>query len=111
MMARCLNPNAPDYVRYGGRGITVCDRWRTFANFLADMGVRPAGLTLDRVDNSGNYEPDNCRWATLLEQRHNRRSQRLRDQCHRGHAYTPENTLNLKGGKRRCRICKHWKNT
>lgn len=74
MRARCANPKDPGFGYYGGRGITVCDRWRgSFENFLADMGERPEGLTLDRVDNSGNYEPGNCRWATWSEQNLNRR--------------------------------------
>lgn len=74
MVARCTRPHAKDFPRYGGRGITVCERWRTFANFLADMGERPAGLTLDRKDGTGGYEPANCRWATPKEQARNRRN-------------------------------------
>jgi hypothetical protein len=73
MRSRCLNPNYDKYPFYGGRGITICERWNSFENFLADMGERPEGLTLDRRNNDGNYEPSNCRWATALEQRHNRR--------------------------------------
>ena len=72
MKSRCFNRNHKGYRAYGGMGITVCERWLVFANFLADMGERPAGMTLDRKDSGGNYEPDNCRWATRLEQSRNR---------------------------------------
>lgn len=72
MIARCRNPKATGYRYYGGRGITVCDSWRIFGNFLADMGERPPGRTLDRwPDREGNYEPGNCRWAGSIEQSRN----------------------------------------
>jgi hypothetical protein len=75
MVRRCYQPTHPNYRYYGGRGIAVCERWRTsFDTFVADMGLRPsAGHSLDRMNNDGNYEPSNCRWATKIEQMQNRR--------------------------------------
>jgi hypothetical protein len=76
MLDRCRRPGNSHYEDYGGRGISVCERWaNSFEAFYQDMGARPAGLTLERINNDGNYEPGNCKWATLVEQRANRRKQ------------------------------------
>ena len=77
MLSRCTNPKHPRWDDWGGRGITVCDRWRDFANFLADMGERPPGFTIERRDNERGYEPDNCFWTTVIEQNRNRRTTKL----------------------------------
>jgi hypothetical protein len=77
MRTRCNNPKATNYLSYGGRGIAVCTRWGSFENFLQDMGDRPVGMTLDRIDVNGNYEPQNCRWATKQQQAQNRRQCKL----------------------------------
>lgn len=74
MRKRCRNPRCADFKNYGGRGIRVCARWDSFDLFMADMGPCPVGLFIDRVDNDGNYEPNNCRWATRLEQNRNKRN-------------------------------------
>lgn len=94
MKNRCSNPKDRDYPSYGGRGITVCERWQDFATFLGDVGARPSpGMTLDRIDNNKGYEPTNVRWATAKDQARNRRNNvfiavggqtvRLTDECER----------------------------
>lgn len=81
MIHRCTNPNSPKYESYGARGIQVCERWtNSFDRFVEDMGYRPIGLSLDRINNDGNYEPSNCRWATPKVQSNNQRRRRPKPQ-------------------------------
>lgn len=102
MLRRCRDPKRSNYQFYGGRGITVCDRWSTFDSFLADMGTRPSDTTLDRINTDGNYEPGNCRWSTRSEQSKNKRKYHHKQtKCPAGHPY--EGTRS--NGHRRCLIC------
>lgn len=104
MIGRCTRSSRPDFHHYGGRGITVCDAWRKFENFLADMGQKPhPSLTLDRIDVNGNYEPGNCRWATWSEQGANRRAVEV---CKRGHLMEGDNVRIDKSNERIQRSCR-----
>jgi hypothetical protein len=105
MKSRCLNQNSDAYPDYGGRGIAIHGPWiKSFEAFLAYMGPRPgAAYSIDRIDNDGNYEPGNVRWATRSQQNAN---QRKRDKCKKGHFYDEQNTYITPAGSRQCRKCK-----
>lgn len=90
MKQRCFNPNCISYPNYGGRGIKICERWLKFENFYQDMGDRPEDKSLDRIDNDGNYEPNNCKWSTRKEQVNNRRP----DKKHKARSNSLTLTLN-----------------
>lgn len=113
MVNRCHNPKNSSYPRYGARGVSVCEQWRRFENFLADMGPRPSPLySIDRYpNNDGNYEPGNCRWATAKEQVRNRRpfvqANARKTHCPKGHEYSGHNLIVYSRlGHRHCRACK-----
>jgi hypothetical protein len=105
MVRRCVNPEDSAWEYYGGRGITVCDRWLSFENFLADMGEMPDSLTLDRRDNEAGYDKANCYWATRKEQAQNRRPPRVNLVCRKGHSLSGKNLYTTSQGWRMCRAC------
>jgi hypothetical protein len=116
MKSRCNNPKQSSYSYYGGRGIKICPEWNdNFQNFLNDMGVRPKGKTLDRINNDGNYEPKNCRWATIKQQNTNRDNTNCggrlkKTHCLHGHLYDSKNTMICRSKKRKnsyrkCKTC------
>lgn len=116
MLARCNNPKASNYARYGGRGIRVCERWHSFEVFLADVGERQPGTTLDRFpDPNGNYEPGNVRWATPKQQAESRRptsewaerpGPKHKTHCKRGHLLAGDNLKITRSGRHACRECR-----
>lgn len=105
MRYRCTSDRWASF--YRSRGIEVCERWQKFENFHADMGDPPEGLSLDRIDNDRGYDPDNCRWATWVQQMANRRPHpwSLLTHCIAGHAWDDANTMKSHHGYRRCRAC------
>lgn len=109
MRSRCLNKNNLNYHNYGGRGITIHPRWDDFEKFLQDMGECPPGLSIDRIDNNGNYGPDNCRWATMKQQANNKRTNRFIE--YEGRKMTEAQWAKEKGippGSISSRIRKNW---
>ncbi len=106
MRKRCYKPYHKNYSSYGGKGITICEEWNDFWQFVADMGPHPSKKhTVDRIDNSKGYSKSNCRWATQKQQTDNRR---IAHECYKGHPWTKESTIWTHNGvndTRRCKIC------
>lgn len=110
MKQRCYNPKNSKYANYGGRGIIVCERWlNNFNNFYRDMGDRPfSSYSLDRINNDGNYSPDNCRWVSARQQANNRRDNKYnlnKTHCPQDHEYTGDNLRISNLGYRQCIAC------
>ena len=106
---RCLNPSSDAYRHYGGRGIKLCERWNDFRNFLADMGEKPQGLWIERINNDGDYEPSNCRWATPDEQHQNMRGVRRFTFNGQTHTITEwAKIIGIERGTLRCRLDRDW---
>lgn len=109
MRQRCLNHSNPRYSDYGGRGIKICQRWDSFLNFLADMGIKPPGMSIGRIDNNGDYSPGNCRWESREQQQRNRRNSRILEwNGVRLTAVEWAEKLGMKENAIRSRIRKNW---
>jgi hypothetical protein len=107
MKRRCSDPSTHSYKDYGGRGITVCERWSDYGAFIADMGPRPTPAhTIERVNNDAGYSPENCAWATRTEQALNRRPRQRMEACRAGHPLDEKNTYARPDGKRGCKECR-----
>lgn len=110
IIQRCNNSNDDSYYLYGGRGITVCEEWKLFTNFLKDMGEKPNRRSLDRIDNDKGYYKENCRWATPRQQALNRRDGNnfnlAKTHCPQGHEYSGDNLGIQPDGRRYCLTCK-----
>jgi hypothetical protein len=126
MLRRCTNPKDAGYMNYGGRGITVCERWLVYGNFKADMGLKPKGLSLDRIDNDKGYSPENCRWADDYVRNRNQRTRKDNTSGVRGVQWNPSKkkwqVFVMDNGVKRqlyygedfqeaCRIRKEWEDT